>query len=126
MLELSYRREKQWNIFSWTATLLVAMIGGTAALRFAEKPVAFTAVFQCAIALAAGGVWFYAMLWIRQNWQLEIKVLQRLHDLGIRFPTNDKGASYLGERKVGLVFGYLQALFLVFVALVVVVFGKLR
>jgi hypothetical protein len=30
--ELNYRREKQWNIFSWIATILVAVISGIVAL----------------------------------------------------------------------------------------------
>jgi hypothetical protein len=124
--ELEHRREKQWKIFSWTAGLLVAMIGGTAALKLREAPGDFAKCFKIAIALAASGLWLYAVIWVRQNWQLELKLLNRLHDFGIDFPTNDKKATYLGERKGGLVFGYLQALFLVYLALLAVVKLKLR
>ena len=34
--EISYRMDKLWRIFSWTSTVLVAMIGGTIALRTGE------------------------------------------------------------------------------------------
>ena len=30
--EVAYRRDKQWRIFSWTATLLLGVIGGVIAL----------------------------------------------------------------------------------------------
>ena len=119
--ELDHRREKQWKIFSWMAGLFVAMIGGTLALKLRNPPKDFAVPFKAAITIAALGLQVYAVIWTRQNWQLELKVLQKLHKLGIDFPTNDKNELFLGERGTGLVFGYLQALLLVFVALVLVV-----
>jgi hypothetical protein len=123
--ELEHRREKQWKIFSWIAGLLVAMIGGTAALKLREMPGDFTRAFKLAIAGAGSGLWLYAVVWIRQNWRLELKVLDKLHDMGIDLPTNDRREKYLGQRKVGLVFGYLQALFFVYLALLAVVAMRL-
>jgi hypothetical protein len=119
--ELDHRREKQWRIFSWIAAILVASIGGTLALKLRVDPKDFAYPFKVAITVAAGSLQMYAWIWIRQNWQLELKALRKLHDLGVDLPTNDQKASYLGERDSGLVFGYIQALFLVFVALVAVV-----
>lgn len=122
--ELSHRREKQWKIFSWMAGLFVAMIGGTLALKLGEPPKDFSVPLKTAITLAALGLQIYATVWTRQNWQLELKVLRKLHELGIDFPSNDGHEQYLGQRGTGLVFGYLQALILVFVALVAVVWIK--
>jgi hypothetical protein len=103
------------------AAIFVASIGGTLALKLGTTPRDFAYPFKIAITLAAVSLQAYATIWIRQNWQLELKVLRRLHELGVDLPTNDRKASYLGERDSGLVFGYLQALFLVFLALVAVV-----
>ena len=119
--ELDHRREKQWKIFSWVASLLVAIIGGTLALKLRTPPRDFNTPFKIAITVAAFSLQGYAMIWVRQNWKLELKVLDKLHRLGIDFPSNDPKEAYLGARGTGLVFGYLQALFLVFIALVAVV-----
>ena len=122
--ELAHRREKQWKIFSWIASLFVAMIGGTLALKLGTPPTDFRVPFKIAITIAAVGLQLYSWLWIRQNWELERKALQKLHKLGIDFPTNDECENYLGERRTGLVFGYLQALLLVFAALQLVIWIK--
>ena len=119
--ELDYRREKQWKIFSWMASLLLAIVGGTLALKLGDSPRDFSTLFKIAITIAASGLQIYATVWIRQNWRLERQVLRELAEVGIRFPSNDRNESYLGERNSGLIFGYLQALFLVFIAVIAVV-----
>lgn len=66
--ELEYRRKKQWDIFSWCSTLLVAIIGGIIALRmgtFAKQPMTYPlkwVIASAVIVLAAE-----AILWITHN-----------------------------------------------------------
>jgi hypothetical protein len=66
--ERAHRREKVWKIFSWAATLLVAITGGVIALKF--KPSAqieycwwLKGVLSASSVILAG----FASLWIHQN-----------------------------------------------------------
>ena len=68
--EISYRMDKLWRIFSWTSTVLVAMIGGTIALRTRDTN-HLSLVHQIVLAVAAGVLGFYAVVWLRQNLRLE-------------------------------------------------------
>ena len=83
--EINFRMGKLWRIFSWTSTVLVAIIGGTVALRTADHHLGLghqIIVIAAAIVLAA-----YAWFWLRQNLQLERQARDALaaHDqaLGI-------------------------------------------
>ena len=59
--EISYRMDKLWRIFSWTSTILVAMIGGTIALRTGKKP-DLSLPHQIVLAVAAGVLGLYAVI----------------------------------------------------------------
>ena len=61
--EISYRMDKLWRIFSWTSTVLVAMIGGTIALRTGKTDLFL--VHQIVLAMAAGVLGLYAVIWLR-------------------------------------------------------------
>jgi len=53
--EIDYRRQKQWDIFSWCSALLVGIIGGTIALRtgfFASQSVTWDVLVKAVISFA--------------------------------------------------------------------------
>jgi len=72
--ERAHRREKVWKIFSWAATLLIAITGGVIALK-TNPPQGFTfpwwlrGVFSGSALVLMG----FAGLWIEQN----LKILTR-------------------------------------------------
>ena len=106
--EISYRMDKLWRIFSWTSTILVAMIGGTIALRTGEKP-HLSLPYQIVLEAAAGVLGLYAVIWLRQNLRLEAFARDALvaHDraLGIgAYVESIKGALPRPDR--GIVVGY--------------------
>lgn len=82
--ELNYRREKQWNIFAWIATILVAVIGGIVAGKnhwefdVCQKGIMISALVVIAI---------YACTWVRENMDLEEKA-------------RNKVASYLNSEEI--------------------------
>ena len=69
--ELDYRRKKQWDIFSWAMTLLVASIGGVLALSVKGE---FSAPWWQRGAMAAGlaALTLYAVRWTHANLKSEI------------------------------------------------------
>lgn len=68
--ELEYRRKKQWDIFSWTATILVSVIGGMIVLTSKEK-VTFDLPSRGAMAVALFCLTIYAAFWIWENIEAE-------------------------------------------------------
>ena len=66
--ERAHRREKVWKIFSWAATLLVAITGGVIALK-TDPPASFQfswwlrGVLIASVLLLTG----FSQLWIAQN-----------------------------------------------------------
>jgi len=135
MAEVSYRREKQWKIFSWSATLLTAIGGGVVALKTQLRLEAFKAHLQAApslalpykfaLALAVVGLWAYSFFWIRQNWRLSQKAEKALcnFDSKLGIDTSLRTLDVSQERFTrGLWFGYNWALFLVVVAVLWIVF----
>jgi hypothetical protein len=118
--EISYRMDKLWRIFSWTSTVLVAMIGGTIALRTGKT--ALSIVHQIVLAVAAGVLGFYAVIWLRQNLRLERRARDALvaHDraLGIGpYVKSIDGGLQRPDR--GIVVGYSLTVGLLSVAAIV-------
>jgi len=76
--EFEYRRKKQWDIFSWSSTILVAMTGGVIALQTRKE--AYRLVFpqKLAISLAIIALVAYAVLWLGHNWTRETAVAKLL------------------------------------------------
>ena len=77
--ELDYRREKQWRIFSWTSTLLTAVIGGVMALK-TRAAQSFTLPYQYkfALSLSVVALAWYACSWINHNWKRQGEVVATL------------------------------------------------
>jgi hypothetical protein len=69
--ELDYRRKKQWDIFSWCSTLLVAITGGVIALETAQQAYPLHRSQRAIISLAVAVLVAYAVLWIGHNWSME-------------------------------------------------------
>ncbi|UWU75741.1 hypothetical protein N2603_38100 [Bradyrhizobium huanghuaihaiense] len=68
--ELDYRRKKQWDIFSWSVTILVSVMGGIIVLISKENMIPDPASRR-AMALALGFLTIYAGFWIWENIQAE-------------------------------------------------------
>ncbi|MBX9648591.1 MAG: hypothetical protein K2X57_16235 [Xanthobacteraceae bacterium] len=112
--ELMYRREKQWHIFAWTTTLLVAVIGGAITLTGKVcAPPAKSEVFYSALQyLVMGGavivLALYARVWINENMRLEnlarkkVVELLKVHRISVVLPDPKK-----------LPIGYVQVVVLV-------------
>jgi hypothetical protein len=64
--ELKHRREKQWKIFSWSATVLLAAIGGVITLVVKEQFV-FPTWQRVTMAGALIVIAFYSCVWICEN-----------------------------------------------------------
>ena len=76
--ELEYRRKKQWDIFSWCSTLLVAITAGVIALRTREPAYLPSWQAKVIISLSVSSILTYAVVWISHNWEQEIKSRERL------------------------------------------------
>lgn len=63
--ELDYRRTKQWNIFQWCSTLLVAITGGVIFLRTGGYQLRVTE--QVPITVAVIVLSAYAFFWLSYN-----------------------------------------------------------
>lgn len=68
--ELDYRRKKQWDIFSWTVTILVAAIGGMIALTW-KGEIKPDPISRYTMAAALAVLTVYAIAWIYENLEAE-------------------------------------------------------
>ena len=77
--ERGHRRDKVWKIFSWSGTLLIAITGGTVALK-TDPSNDFEFDWSLRGVLVASVVFLlaYAILWIRQNLAIENTVQEAL------------------------------------------------
>lgn len=114
--ERAHRRDKLWKIFSWAGTLLIAIIGGTVALK-TDPPAGFSFSWWLRGVLIASVVFLmaYASLWIRQNLAIEDSVQEAIDEC---------------DRKLGIVqvlpevpprFGYQAALLMLAIAALVAI-----
>ena len=77
--ELDYRREKQWRVFSWTSTLLTAVVGGVVALKTrAPQPFLLPYQYKLALSLSVVALTWYACSWIDHNWKRQGEVVATL------------------------------------------------
>jgi hypothetical protein len=107
--ELNYRREKQWKIFSWAATILVSIIGGALALA-GNKKFEFSVAQRTGMIVAILAIAGYACLWVRANIRFEGQARERvialLKELGETRQT-------LADPDTKPMFGYGAAILLV-------------
>ena len=78
--EILYRREKQWSIFSWTASLLLASIGGIVALATKEG-FELSTLHKSFLATALFLLTLYAAVWLGVNLHLEMKAVEGWPDV---------------------------------------------
>jgi hypothetical protein len=78
--ELDYRRKKQWDIFQWSVTMLLAVIGGTVAL-VGNGNFKFAAPLRAIMAGAVAVIAYYAVKWIDNNSRFEDAARSKLLDL---------------------------------------------
>ena len=98
--EVEYRREKQWRIFSWTSTFLLAAIGGVVVLA-GKGEFVFSWSLRLIMVLALSTISIYAIFWIHENIKFESssrRDLQRIDDkLQIKFEIpNPQGKPMFG------------------------------
>ena len=90
--EIDYRRQKQWNIFSWCSALLVATIGGTIALRtgfFSKPPTAWNVYLKSVVTFAVVVLVLYTWSWIHHSDKKEKQALAQLESLELDEATKD-------------------------------------
>jgi len=98
--EVQYRREKQWRIFSWTSTFLLASIGGVIVLA-GKGEFIFDWFLRMMMSVAIATISFYAISWIHENINFESSsrsALEKIiHDPEIDFEIpNPQGKAMFG------------------------------
>jgi hypothetical protein len=69
--DLEYRRKKQWDIFTWSSTVLLSIVGGMFVLE--RQGGTLTRPWEkLVVSLAALTVASFAQLWIRYHWKHEL------------------------------------------------------
>ena len=117
--EVGYRREKQWKIFSWSATLLVAAIAGVVTLVGDDKFKFPLWPQRAAMAVALIVITVYACLWIHENIMFEA----RARDALISFLKNTGiSEEMIPHPRISPHFGYSATLILLSIAAVATVF----
>jgi hypothetical protein len=124
--ELLYRRDKQWHIFAWTTTILVAVVGGAITLAgktcaVPRKPeVVYSTLQSVLMAVAIIVLSCYACVWINENMRLEelarekvVKLLEA-HNIGGVLPDPKK-----------LPFGYVTVVVLLTIGAVIAIAAPL-
>jgi membrane protein YdbS with pleckstrin-like domain len=86
--ELEHRRKKQWDIFSWTSTLLTAITGGVIALKTGEHPNHFGCAQQAILSVAVLTLFGYAARWVDHNISLEDASKLALQELNEKLVTH--------------------------------------
>jgi hypothetical protein len=69
--DLEYRRTKRWDIFTWSSTVLLSIVGGMFVLE--RQGGTLTRPWEkLVVSLAAITVASFAQLWIRYHWKHEL------------------------------------------------------
>lgn len=119
--------DKLWRIFSWTSTVLIAIIGGTVALRTSESVLALPN--QVVVASAAVVLAVYAIIWLRQNLRLEAQARDALaaHDFELGISSyNEAIGGALPRPDRGVVIGYNLTVMLLALAAVAAAFVPIK
>ena len=105
--EIKFRMEKLWRIFSWTSTVLIAITGGTIALRTGDN--VLSDWHEVILAVAPLVVALYAVVWLRQNLRLEAMARNALeaHDTSLGIAEyNEAINGGLPRPDIGIIVGY--------------------
>ncbi|HEV8430301.1 MAG TPA: hypothetical protein VGQ41_20525 [Pyrinomonadaceae bacterium] len=116
--EVGYRREKQWKIFSWTATILVAVIAGVITLVGDDKFKFPLWPQRAAMAAATIVITVYACHWIHENITFESGARDALTGF---FKDNEISKNVIPDPRTSPHFGYSATLILLAVAAVATV-----
>jgi hypothetical protein len=76
--DLEYRRQKQWDIFSWSSTVLLSITGGVFALATRTTSLAWPTWEKGVISFSALTIAVFAQSWIHYHWQYELALLEAL------------------------------------------------
>lgn len=68
--EVYYRRDKLWKIFSWTSSILIAIIAGEAALISNHLNIPFDTIGISALVVIVT-LMIYSLGWINQNLKIQ-------------------------------------------------------
>ena len=97
---IKYRRERRWLVFSWSSSILIALIGGIFAL--ANSTGIDLSLFQRAmLSVAATTVTVCAMLWIRRGAIFQVAEAETLNKFYVDFgmpPLKHSPAITIGTR----------------------------
>ena len=117
--EIRFRMEKLWRIFSWTSTVLLAITGGTIALRTGDHVISNW--HEVILAAAPLVVALYAVVWLRQNLRLEVIARNALvaHDTSLGITEyNESINGSLPRPDIGIIVGYKLTVVMLAVAAV--------
>jgi hypothetical protein len=114
--EIKHRRDKEWKIFAWTTSILLAII--TAVVAISARPgFANIATPQKIILLVALGVLtVFAALWLYRDFTQEEEVIQRLIEGDYNLKLLVRG------KRARLLTGYIAALLLIFATTIGAIF----
>ena len=107
--ERDHRREKLWSLFTWTSTLLTALIGGVVALS-AEQDFKLVPAHRWLLTCAVCIISAYSCRWLKANLDLEDGA-----DVSIRSLDEKLGVPKVSTDWPPLL-GYIPTLGLLFVA----------
>jgi len=114
--ELDYRRNKQWNIFSWCSAILVAIVGGTIVLnRDTNHPLqtAQKGIITFAVVVLAA----FACLWLSYNAHRETVTVETLeHSTHCELRTKMNANTFREILTGSTLYGYRLALALLAIA----------
>lgn len=69
--ELDYRRDKQWQVFTWCSTILVSITGGLILFQSGPQPRLLHPSQQTILSFAIVVLVVYAVSWLTHNWHRE-------------------------------------------------------
>lgn len=88
--DVEYRRKRQWDVFSWSSTLLVAIIGGLIAIKTSEHPHSLRRLTQVIITAAVVVLGGYAYRWIYDDAKRQVATVDLLNKVAKLEPEEHK------------------------------------
>jgi hypothetical protein len=100
--EITYRRERRWQILSWASSLFVAAIGGTVAIQRGDNP--FGKPLRILLSMAMGFLCVISIVWTYQETTALYERRDRLRsaDAELGLPTLKSSTTHLYGYQVTL------------------------